>query len=273
MQGPRKGIDLPPIKAPDGLRLDRADGSGVATLWMDRPERRNALALRHWQALPDLLADAAEGARVVVLRGAGGTFCAGADVGEFATARAPGAPAAAYEAANEAAFRAVRLCPVPTVAALEGAAFGGGFGLAAACDLRLTTRTARFAVPAGRLGLAYPVEAMADIVAAVGPAPAKRMLMTGATFDAMTLHRWGAVLEPAEEPAFEDGLNALLTDVAALAPLSLRAAKAAIDAVRLGDAALAEEARRLGERTFASRDYAEGLAAFAQRRAPDFSGS
>lgn len=259
--------------APSGLRLD-TDGT-VATLWMDRPERRNALALAHWQALPGLLTEAVatKGIRVVVLRGAGGTFCAGADISEFSTARASGGPAARYEAANEAAFRAVRLCPLPTIAALEGAVFGGGFGLAAACDLRIATTEARFAIPAGRLGLAYPVDAVADIVSAVGPSGAKRMLLTAAAVDATTVQRWGMVSDVVGPEAFDARLSALAAEVAALAPLTLRAAKAAIDGMRLSDRELWDEARRLGERTFTSGDYAEGLRAFAEKRSPSFTGS
>lgn len=249
----------------DGLRLE-AQGC-VATLWITRSERRNALAKRHWDALPDLVRSAAtrSNIRVLVLRGAGNTFCAGADIAEFKTARAPGGPAAAYERSNEAAFRAVRTCPLPTVAALEGVVFGGGFGLAAACDLRIAARDARFAVPPGKLGLAYPTEALSDIVAAVGTSGAKQLILTGRTFDAAEMERLGLLVEVAEVAEFEERLQRLVADVATLAPLSLRAAKTAL----AGDASIATE---LGERTFSSDDYREGLDAFLEKRPPRFTG-
>ena len=261
-----------PDRAVDGLHLD-IRGS-VATLWFDRSERRNALAKRHWDAIPSLIEgiDEAPSVRVLVLRGSEGSFCAGADISEFRTERAAGKPAAAYEDANEAAFGAVRFCSIPTIAALEGAVFGGGFGLAAACDLRIAESGTRFAIPAGKLGLAYPLEAMADIVAAVGVNGAKQMLLTGGTFDADTMLRWGMLAEVVPVEEMDRALAELTAKIVGLAPSTLQAAKAVIDGRRLADAELLERAKRLGAATFASEDYAEGLRAFEQKRPPRFTG-
>ena len=243
----------------------------VGYLTFARPERRNALRLADWASVPPLVtALQADGARVLVLRGADQIFCAGADISEFATARAAGRPAAEYEAANERAFAAVRDAAVPTLAAIEGFCIGGGFGLAAACDLRLTTAQATFAIPAGRLGLAYPVDAMADVVGAIGAGAAKRMFMTAKRFDAQTLADWGFA-QVVEDMDVE--LEKALHQIRALAPMSLQAAKLAIDGVRLNAPGRTKAARLLGERTFASADYAEGLRAFAARESPNFTGS
>ncbi len=143
--------------------------NNIARLVINRPARKNALDAAMWASLPALLAKAAASARVLILSGAGGNFCAGADISEFATVRKDAESARTYEAVNSAAFRALRETPIPVIAAIDGICYGGGFGLAAACDIRLATPDARFSVPAARLGLAYPQDAMADIVAACGP--------------------------------------------------------------------------------------------------------
>ena len=117
---------------------------------------------------------------MVVVTGDGGNFCAGADISEFDVVRRNAETARIYEASNVEAFGAVRECAVPTIARIEGYCLGGGFGLAAACDLRLASQEAQFAVPAAKLGLGYPVDAMADIVEAVGSQNANRLLFAAA---------------------------------------------------------------------------------------------
>ena len=248
-------------EAVDGLRLER-DGL-VATLVIDRPERRNALARRHWNALPPLVAKA-EGARVLVVRGAGDTFCAGADISEFATERAAGERARDYERANVGAFEALARAPVPTIALIRGHALGGGFGLAAACDLRFAVPDATFGVPAARLGLAYPPEAMARLVEAVGAMRARHMLLSGAMFAAEAVDRWGFLTAIVDADGIDAHVAGLARDVAENAPLTIAAARAAIR----GDG----NATALADRTFGSADYAEGVAAFAAKRPPRFEG-
>ena len=140
----------------------------VARVVIDNPQRKNAVDLAGWRALAALVPELAarDDVRAIVLTGAGADFCAGADISEFDTVRKGAATARVYEGANSAAFAAIRTSAVPVIAAIRGICFGGGFGLAAACDLRIATHDARFAVPAARLGLAYPQDAMVDIVGA-----------------------------------------------------------------------------------------------------------
>lgn len=143
---------------------------GVATIVINRPARKNAVTQAMWIELAanvDRLAGDTD-VRVIVLRGAGADFSAGADISEFDTLRGDPESARAYEATNSAAFAALRNASVPVIAAIRGICFGGGFGIAAACDLRVACTDAQFAVPAARLGLAYPHDAMADIVWAAG---------------------------------------------------------------------------------------------------------
>lgn len=254
------------------LRL--AVAAGVATVTIDRPRRKNAMTQAMWREMAALFAriggDAT--ARAVVLAGAGEDFCAGADIGEFETVRGEASSARAYEAENSAAFAAIRDCPVPTVAAIRGVCFGGGFGMAAACDLRIASATALFSVPAARLGLAYPVDAMADIVRAAGPQMAKYLTFTAARLDATAALEAGFLLEIVEPAGLDLRAAELAATIAGNAPLSVRASKASIRASLTGEAADAAHAATLGDATFGSADYAEGRAAFREKRQARFSG-
>lgn len=249
------------------------DDSGVATVTLDRPGKKNALDFEAWRALAAIFGSLGEDEtlRAVVIASSGTDFCAGADIAEFDTMRSDPDNARIYEAANSAAFAAIRHAPVPTIAAISGVCFGGGFGIAAAYDLRIAARDARFAVPAARLGLAYPVDAMADIVHAVGPQLARHLTFTGASLDAEQAQASGFLLELVKDDPRSRALE-IASTVAANAPLSVRASKASIAAVLSGRAEDAERAARLGDATFASADYAEGRAAFKARRKPAFRG-
>ncbi|WP_054313100.1 enoyl-CoA hydratase-related protein [Mesorhizobium sp. 1M-11] len=247
--------------------------NNVASVRINRPQKKNAITFVMWQALfstfEALSADAS--VRVVTLSGAGADFSAGADIAEFDTLR-DGDNARGYEAANSAAFAAIRNARVPVIAALHGVCFGGGFGLAAAADLRIATPDALFAVPAAKLGLAYPQDAMGDIVGAAGPQMARYLTFTGNRIDAEAALKAGFLLEIVAREELERRVAELAATIAANAPLSVRASKLAIHAELSGDAIDVEHARTAGDQTFASLDYTEGRAAFQARRKPEFIG-
>ncbi|WP_048648780.1 enoyl-CoA hydratase/isomerase family protein [Nitratireductor soli] len=246
----------------------------VATITLDRPEKMNAVTQSMWRALAETVIEVSGGdtARAIILTGAGGDFCAGADIGEFDTVRRDADTARTYEALNAAAFAAIRNAAVPTIAAIDGVCFGGGFGLAAACDLRIATPDARFAVPAAKLGLAYPVEAMGDIVATAGAQMARFLTFSGARIDAQKALDCGFLLEITPSDALQERARELASLLARNAPLSIRASKASIAAALSGRAQDVEHAQALGDVTFESADYAEGRRAFGERRAAKFTG-
>lgn len=249
--------------------------NGVGILTIDNPERKNAINAAMWRAIPDamhwLVSDA--GARVVMLTG-GGTkdFSAGADISEFPTVRKDTATARVYESDNSAAFSAIRNARIPVIAAIRGICYGGGFGLAAAADLRIAADDAAFAVPAARLGLAYPADAVQDFFHALGPQLARKMLFTGLAVGASELCEAGFLLEITAPAALDAAALSLAEIIAANAPLSMQASKLALRAVATNDDDLLREAEVIGAATFDSADYAEGRAAFAEKRRPVFSG-
>jgi len=248
--------------------------AGIGRIVIERPEKKNAITLAMWRALPDALRtlQAQPDLRVVILTGAGQDFSAGADIGEFQIERGDSQSARRYETANSEAFRAFREAPVPIIAAIDGICFGGGFGLAASCDLRLCTPRATFSVPAARLGLAYPHDAMGDIVSGLGAQLARFMTYTAARIDAARTLQAGFVLEIVPAESLHDSASAMAKSIAANAPLSIRASKAAISASEMPGQSDAERIAGLGDATFDSEDYAEGRAAFLARRAPAFKG-
>ena len=166
---------------PPDPRLRIAVEAPIGWLIVDHPERRNAVSLAMWKALPALVAtlEADPDVRVIVLAGGGDqAFVSGADIAEFAEVRRDAASARAYEDVNEAAFASLRTAAKPTVAMIRGPCFGGGVGLAAACDLRVAADDAVFSIPAAKLGIAYPPPAIADVVALVGASRAKDLFFT-----------------------------------------------------------------------------------------------
>lgn len=251
------------------------DGS-VSTLTINNPTRRNALTYEMWMALPGLIseAEAREDTRIVVLRGHGPeTFSAGADISEFETLRSNARDAEHYEQSNIDAFKALRTCRHPTLALIRGHCLGGGFGLAAACDLRFAAPDTRFGIPAARLGLAYPPSAIKDIVALIGPSETKALFFSARPITTDKAHAIGFITEIVDDKDLDHTVRETAHQITANAPLTLSAAKAAIDAVLPGadqDAAL--RAGQMAKVCFDSQDFAEGRTAFLEKRPAKFKG-
>ena len=256
------------------LRVEIA--SGVARLFIDNAARRNAFDFDMWRALPPLMkaVEEAPDARVLVIGGAPGLpFCSGADISEFSTVRATSDGGIAYEASNVEAFDAISNLSKPTIAAISGFCMGGGMGLAAACDLRVAQEGAVFAIPAGRLGVGYPPAAMRYVVAAVGPQLAFEAFFTARRFSAREARAAGFLAQLLAPQDFETSVQALAETIAQNAPLTLRAAKAAIRAAAALPGALpVKECEALAAACFDSGDYVEGRNAFLEKRAPKFEG-
>ncbi|WP_243373820.1 enoyl-CoA hydratase [Microvirga solisilvae] len=260
--------------APTSPKLTATVDGPVATLSIDNPAKRNALDLEMWRALPGIIAalDQDERVRVIVLRGAGSeSFASGADIAEFETVRANAEGGRAYEAINEAAFWAVAHCSKPVIAMIRGFCLGGGFGLALSCDLRIASVNASFGIPAARLGVGYPPGAMKLITAAVGAPAAKDLFYTARRINAEEAQRLGVVQRVVTDETLEETVFAIARDIAQNAPLTIRAAKAAIDA-SMGIAHPDTNPVALADQCFDSADAVEGRTAFLEKRKPVFTG-
>ncbi|QRM31138.1 enoyl-CoA hydratase [Microvirga sp. VF16] len=261
--------------SPSTSKLVVSLSGGIATLAIDNPSKHNALDLEMWKAFPDIMGalDQDPQVRVVVLRGAGQeSFASGADIGEFATLRADAEGGRLYEATNEAAFWAVAHCSKPVVAMIRGFCLGGGFGLALSCDLRVASESAIFGIPAARLGIGYPPGAMKLVTASVGAPAAKDLFFTARRIDAQEAARLGVVQRVVTEDQLEAHVLALAKTIAANAPLTIKAAKAAIDEA-VGVMHPDVDPITLADQCFDSADAAEGRNAFLEKRHPVFTGS
>jgi enoyl-CoA hydratase/carnithine racemase len=249
------------------------DGS-IALLTIDRPAKRNAMTAGMWSALPALLAALADdpGVRTLVVTGAGPSFCAGADISDLLSGDDPADPMAELRRDNLAAQAALRTFPKPTIAMIRGHCIGGGVEIAAACDLRFTDPTGIFGVTPAKVGIAYTPASTRTLVDLVGPATTKYLLFSGELLDAAEALRVGLVdrLLPVEELETEVWRFAgVLADRSAL---SQRATKELVAALTAGGDRMAAEdvAARWYLETISSGELAEGVAAFGERRPPQF---
>lgn len=254
-----------------GIDLSR-DGA-IATVTLNRPTRKNAVTFAMWQALADIFAQFGrdETLRGVILTGEGPTFSAGADIGDFEQTRASTEQGIAYEVAVDAACDAIAALGRPVVAAIQGHCYGGACNLAMACDFRIISADARMAIPAAKLSIVYGVKGTARLLALVGLAEAKRIFFSAQAFNAAHALRIGFAQGIAEDPLA--GARTLLDGFSGLAPLSIAGAKDILNGLAMTDLPFdAEGADARILRALNSADYAEGRAAFAQKRAPRFQG-
>lgn len=254
------------------LRVER-DGP-VGILLFDNPARRNAITADMWRAIPGAMTrfDADPGIRCIVLRGAGETaFAAGADISEFERKRADAASVEAYEAATDAAHAALQGSPKPVIALVHGFCVGGGLACALSCDLRYAGESARFAIPAARLGVGYGASGLARLAATVGHAAAREIMYTGRRYDATEALAMGLVNRVWPDAELDRAVREIAEQIAANAPLTIAASKRILDALTepQGDTS---EGAALAARCMQSEDYAEGRRAFMEKRPPKFKG-
>lgn len=231
----------------------------VATVVLHHPAKRNAMTAAMWRALPPLLDRLAadQDVRALVVTGAGGTFCAGADISTL-----QGSPDEAQELAVRAE-EALAAFPRPTLAVVRGHCVGGGAQLAAACDLRFAEEGALFGVTPAKLGIVYPSSATRRLVSLVGPAAAKYLLFSGELIDTERALRTGLVDEVLPAGELDERVEEFTRILVSRSQLTQAAAKEFANGRTDRDAHWTAQAR-------GSTDTAEGVTAFLERREPRF---
>ncbi|HXG15236.1 MAG TPA: enoyl-CoA hydratase-related protein [Calidithermus sp.] len=250
------------------LRVERTPP--VATLWIDRQAKMNTMTVGMRHEFPGIFQalDADEAVRVVVVRGAGGkAFSAGGDVAEFLTL----APADLEQWGDTLSW--AERCRKPVIAAIDGYTMGAGLELALACDFRIATRRSEFAFPEVRLGMIPGSGGTQRAARLIGMTRAKLFMMTGQRISAERAEAWGLITQCVDDGALDAAVDALARELADKPPVALRTLKVVLN--RGADAAL-ETALELERKAYAwlrsTRDYAEGVTAFLEKRAPRYEG-
>ena len=258
-----------------GTLKTRIDGA-VGWLIFSNVERHNAVTYDMWCDMPRVLGefDSNPAVRVIAVTGDGAkAFVAGADISEFEKRRGSPDASAEYNRASQAGQESLSKTVKPTVAVIRGICFGGGVGLALACDMRIAADDGRFCVPAARLGLGYQYGGIKRLSEVVGPAYAAEIFATARRYNAAEALRMGLVNHVVPATELDAFAAEYLGQITENAPLTVAAAMRAVDEVlkteRDRDVAAVDA---MVDRCFASEDYKEGRTAFMEKRKPVFKG-
>ncbi|WP_284736069.1 enoyl-CoA hydratase/isomerase family protein [Dongia deserti] len=255
------------------ILVERSHSAALATVRLNRPDKRNAMTLDMWRELREVftLLEQDVQVRCVVVRGTSGHFAAGADLSEFPALRATAEQAETYGRQMVAALTAIRDCRHPTIAAIEGLCVGGGLEIALMCDLRLGAADSRYGVPIQKVGVAMPYPELAILTHMLGRPTMLALLLEGQLHDASWAERHGLLTRTVAD--LEAELAATIGRILTGSPASHRHHKSftqrAVDVLQSLDA---EDIRR-SYAAVESEDYREGIDAFLARRTPKFPGN
>lgn len=247
------------------------DGA-IATIWIERPEKRNAMTQAMWQSLLSMLQQLSTlpTLRLLIVRGAGEHFCAGADIAELSAHIRNADWLRANHADVQAAQQALYAFRTPTIAVIAGSCVGGGLGLATACDFRLTQIDARFAITPAKLGLSYTLADTRRLLDLVGPAQARRLLLSAEAITGREAERIGLVHCAVALDAVNAELATLTERLLACSPQSQAQIKRTLLALAGGQREDDAESLQAFAQLFDGNDFAEGAAAFVERRTVRF---
>ncbi|TXH34486.1 MAG: enoyl-CoA hydratase/isomerase family protein [Rhodospirillaceae bacterium] len=245
----------------------------IATVTLNRPDKMNALNSDMWRELHRIVGglEPDETVRCIILRGTGGHFAAGADLAEFRDLRWTTDQAMAYGRMMVDALHGIRDCRHPTVAAIEGNCIGAGLEIAAMCDLRLATGSAKFGVPIQKIGVTMPYPEIADLVDLLGRPTVLEMLLEGGIYDADWALARGLVTRLCDEPSLMDEVGKLAGRIATGSPVS-HARHKAMTRRCLEPFPISAEEMHEAYAACEAADYREGISAFLEKRRPTFTG-
>ena len=255
------------------IRLEPVDADGIATLRISNPGKMNALSLGMWaelRAVFDAMRESDAPPRVVVVRGEGREFVAGADIEEFPQFRfEPESLAAYHDDIVAPALHAILDCDIPLIAHIEGACIGGGLEIAACCDLRLCEPGSRFGVPIARLGFPMAPAEVEIVSHIVGQTLLRELLIEARLMGATEAHERGVVTRVVDAELLEAEVRRVALSIAALSPQAMRLNKRVLRA--FARPTFSEPADRAAHYQYADSDeHREGLAAFIEKRPAKF---
>lgn len=245
---------------------------GLARVTMNRPERRNAFDSEMVDEIRDAFLRLGQdrSVRVIVLAGAGGTFCAGADLHWMAPDKAVSELQGRRDAEQLfTMFRTIDECPCPVIGRIQGGAYGGGLGLIAACDIAVAAADARFAFSEVRIGL-VPAVIAPFILQKTGPSFARRFCVTGESFSPATAREAGLIHEVVETAALDAQVAALADQIIQAAPQAARDTKAFLRRLSLMPEEIGPACVEANLRARLSAEAQEGVRAFRNRRPPSW---
>lgn len=250
-----------------------AHQAGIHTVILDRPAKRNAFTLEMYRDFGAALTtlDADDSVRCIVVRGEGGAFCAGSDIGGFDTGRSNVEQARDYARFTLDMTNTLKNTRHPTLACIDGACVGGGLEIALNCDVRIASQRSRFGFPINRIGLCVDHEELADLVSVVGHTVALEALLKGHIFDADEALQKGFITQIANDAALIETAYGVATRIAEGAPLVNRWHKKFARRLRSSQPLTAEE-RDEAYACFDTQDYRNGTQAFARKQRPVFEG-
>jgi enoyl-CoA hydratase len=257
-------------------RLVAEKRGAVGWLVFDQPAKRNAISGAMWRAIPEAMArfDADAEVRCVAFRGSGSeAFSAGADISEFEKNRDRHAAVGAYDDLLDRVLHSIQGSLKPSVAMIYGYCMGGGLEIALACDLRYCGRSAQFAIPAAKLGLAYNIEGHKRLLETVGHAWAREIMFLGRRYAADEAAAIGLVHRVVDDAGLERHVAEVIAALCENAPLAIANSKIILE--EYAKASGGPDALRMRaaiERCAASSDYVEGRRAFMEKRKPRFMG-
>lgn len=254
----------------------RTDG-GIATVFINRPERRNALTLGMWGTIPSIIErlNADPAVRVIVFRGSGEVaFSAGGDIPEFLELVHSPEHARVEYPIIQAALESIEQAPKAVIAMIRGFAMGGAFLLITACDLRIAAADAQFSVPSARIGLTISYPDTQRIMRLIGPAKTRELLYSAQRMGAPQAYNWGLVNHVVPVKELEPFTYDLARAIAENAPLSVRGAKQTVHTCLTNPSfAGIKHGDELSVSSMMSKDFTEGVRAFIEKRRPAFVGS
>lgn len=245
----------------------------IATIYLNRPNKRNAFSYDMWKAITDLVKQCEEDreVKVIIFRGIDDSaFSAGADISEFKTLRYTAEGADRYNNAALEAEKAIMHVPKPTIAMIQSFCIGGGCEIAVACDFRFSDVNGRFGITPAKLGLVYNLPGTKNLVDLVGPSKTKDILFSGRLLDAEEALRIGLIDRIYSPGEIVDKTYEYARTICKNAQFAVRGSKYVIGKVLEGETEDTEEVSKLVLESFETDDYKEGVNAFLEKRKPEF---